>query len=96
MQWFSLSDHVEKIILFGSYATQNETDSSDIDICLIVQQKSIQLDKQLSDIEEQFYDDYLCHLSPYVLTAKDYDDESFPIVSEIKKEGKELWSKLNQ
>ncbi|RAP34165.1 hypothetical protein DID80_07605 [Candidatus Marinamargulisbacteria bacterium SCGC AAA071-K20] len=82
----------EKIILFGSYSTKKETEASDIDICFIVKSKSQVFEDKLSNFEDQFYKTYLCHLSPYVITEKDYINEDIDIIKEIKKEGRELWS----
>ena len=87
------SENVEKIILFGSYATKEEQEESDLDVCFVVQQKTQAFEKKLDQFEDAFYAKYLCHLSSYVLSMQAYQQEKTAIVKEIKAEGKELWSK---
>jgi len=91
-----MKDDVERVILFGSYATKNETVDSDIDICLVSNKTKDTLEQRKDQLEDFFYDKYLCHLSIYISNEKDFEEEALPIIKEIKEEGIELWSKQNQ
>lgn len=91
-----MKDDVERVILFGSYATKNETGDSDVDICLVSNKTKDTLEQRKEQLEDFFYDKYLCHLSIYISNEKDFEEEALPIIKEIKEEGIELWSKQNQ
>tara|TARA_A100001015_G_scaffold26392_1_gene29598 strand:+ start:3460 stop:4044 length:585 start_codon:yes stop_codon:yes gene_type:complete len=93
---YILKDDVDKIILFGSYAAKNETSESDVDVCLVTKKRKEALEQKKEQLETVFYDKYLCHLSIYILGEKEFKDDAFPIIKEIKEEGIELWSKQNQ
>ena len=91
-----MRDEVEKILLFGSYATKNETEDSDVDICLITKKGKDELEKKKNQLEDFFYEKYICHLSLYITTETEFKEEKLPIIKEIKAEGIELWSKQSQ
>lgn len=80
------SKYCSNIIIFGSYSTNEETENSDFDLCFVTHDKD-RLELELPEYQKQFYTNYLCHLSPYIITKKDYEDEKLTIVKEIKKYG---------
>jgi predicted nucleotidyltransferase len=53
-----ISDKVVKVIIFGSYAKGDETQDSDLDILIVVTDKSKKLEKQIFDITYEIMWEY--------------------------------------
>ncbi|OGK11466.1 hypothetical protein A2954_06345 [Candidatus Roizmanbacteria bacterium RIFCSPLOWO2_01_FULL_37_12] len=85
----------EKIILFGSFASNKATKWSDIDILVVSDFKNIPEKKRdyiLYDLSSGLIknNDY----QPYAITPEEYSGaKSWTIISEIKKDGVVLYSK---
>ena len=47
-----MKDDVERVILFGSYATKNETVDSDVDICLVSNKTKDTLEQRKDQLED--------------------------------------------
>ena len=84
-------EYCSDIIIFGSYATREETENSDLDICFVTNNKE-NLTQLLMSYQKHFHNYYLCHLSPYVITDEEYKEEKLTIIKEIKKYGESLYA----
>jgi len=80
-----LEKFVTKIILYGSYARGEQTYTSDLDICLVVNKKIPS--KKLDMLEEELLENYGLNTSFLIKTEKEYKKEDLPILKEIKREG---------
>lgn len=89
-------NHLQKIILYGSYARGDATDSSDIDIMILVDLEDQEMKEyfdQLSDITFDINLDYDVMIMPIVKNIKhfDYWSEAYPFYKNINKEGVALY-----
>lgn len=84
---------LNKIILYGSYARQEQTDESDIDIMVLVDEEPINLknyDNAIVDFEVEMNLEYDIVLSIYPKCLKEYKKyiEVLPFLKNIRVEGK--------
>jgi uncharacterized protein len=84
---------VERIILYGSYATGKQRKHSDIDIAIISPSFK---NKKIIDIQEQLarvFSKYLSIIEPVGYSSEDFHSaEPETLIGEIKKSGKLLYS----
>jgi predicted nucleotidyltransferase len=82
-------DDLVKTTLFGSWARGEETDSSDIDILVVIKGEIIpgrEIDKMVDLITEMNMK-YDVLLSVIPVSEKDYDELQLPLFKNIKSEG---------
>ena len=63
---------VEEIILFGSYARDNYVPDGDIDIAIIINEKSSEVEDKAWDIAGQFFFEKDLQFSPKIFTAEKF------------------------
>lgn len=80
---------VKKLIVFGSYAKGAETAYSDIDVCIVSPRFGKDSVSELQFLLKQtrYIDD---RIEPIPVSVKEYKEGFSPLVSEIKKSGKEI------
>lgn len=83
---------LKKVILYGSYARQEQTEESDIDIMVLVDEDSISLKKyedSLIDFEVDMNLDYDIVLSIYTKSLMEYQKyiDVLPFLKNISREG---------
>lgn len=86
---------LDKIYLFGSTARKDDEISSDIDICLIGPfAKSDKTYKKLvNNITAELYIENSIMINWIYFHRSEWENEKYPIILTIKKEGKILWEK---
>lgn len=81
---------IEQAYLFGSYASGSSDEDSDIDLALISPaidaNNSFELNKKVFH-QAMLYNVYL---EPICFSPEEFDEESLPIVHEIKRSGIEI------
>jgi len=81
--------NIERIVLYGSVAKEEETKESDIDIFIEVKKKNIQFEKEIKNIEQAFYKSREASL----FKVKGIEN-TFSIKIGILKEWKELYASI--
>lgn len=86
-------DKLKKVILYGSYARQEQTEESDIDIMVLVDDDSFALKKyedSLIDFEVDMNLDYDIVLSIYAKSLIEYQKyiDVLPFLKNVSREGK--------
>jgi predicted nucleotidyltransferase len=96
--------HPEKIILFGSYAYGNPTDSSDLDILVVTNDKIIpssfaekskiylKISQAISDIKKEFPVDLIVHTKAM---HQEFIEDNSLFARELLIKGKVLYEKNN-
>ena len=87
--------NTKKIILFGSFAYSSPNNSSDIDLCIIMDLNNERKIKIMSDIRNLLYDVQLFPIDLIIYTEYEFlERASNPTILEykIKNEGKILYS----
>ncbi len=82
---------IEKILLFGSYAREEATEESDIDVLIV---GDITLD-ELIDISFPLLLKYGVYISPHVMTSEHLshlDREGYGFIKNVKKEGRVIYA----
>lgn len=69
-----LSDHIKKIIVFGSRARGEESPDSDLDVAVLVDTKTAKIEKELDDVAYQVMWDY--DFQP-IISLKVFSESSF-------------------
>ena len=87
-----LTKHAQSLIVFGSVARNEETASSDLDLCLVVQAEKDRatVEAALHSIAPQLLSRYGARLAPFVLTRRAFVQKArrdLPPVQAIVKEG---------
>ena len=82
-----------KIIIFGSYARNEETVDSDLDVCFVSNGAQKNLKEKIEAFEETFHDKYLCHFSPYIISKSVYNQGKLDIIKDIKNEGNIIYGR---
>ncbi|MBN1637887.1 MAG: nucleotidyltransferase domain-containing protein [Ignavibacteriales bacterium] len=99
----SLQNYTESVILFGSVAREEETKTSDFDICIIYKNNRKIIEESVSELRDNLYLEFGITLAPYYITKKDFfksiEQKKSPI-NELLKEhkiiaGKSLKELLN-
>lgn len=95
------SAYVKAIIIFGSYARNEEDDHSDLDVCLIIE-NTTDLTKQLDECQKELDKDFELSFAPYVVYKTELKDKKkLDLIKDIRSQGdwiygektevKELW-----
>ena len=88
-------DHIERIILYGSYARGTQTSESDIDIALLLKQGlADEMQEQIADLLVDLELEYDIVLSVVPILSDDYAawGDRLPFYKNIRKEGIILWN----
>jgi predicted nucleotidyltransferase len=90
-------NHLEKIILYGSYARGDATSSSDIDIMILVDLDDLEIKKYADELSDMTYDmnlDYDVMIMPIVKNEKHFNYwlEAYPFYNNVSKEGVSLFA----
>jgi len=88
--------HLKQIILYGSYAREDYTDSSDVDIMILVDLPEDQLDMESDALSELGFDynvKYDIWLMPIVKNINhfQYWSQAYPFYANVAKEGVVLY-----
>src|SRR5262245_8590952 len=84
---------LEKIILFGSYARNEQTADSDIDLLVVLKDSQLDVGKEIRFINRSLFDIILnsqVSISVHPLTQKRFETEASFFLNRVRKEGKEL------
>jgi len=82
-----------RIILFGSYARNQQTPDSDIDLLVVLKDSQLDVGKEIRFINRSLFDVVLnsnTSISVHPLTQKRFESEASFFLNRIRKEGKEL------
>ncbi|MFB6245543.1 MAG: nucleotidyltransferase domain-containing protein [Candidatus Nanohaloarchaea archaeon] len=88
-----VGESLEEIILFGSYATDDYVPGSDVDLAVVVEDKSSVDEKKLWSLAEEFQSRYGAVFSPKVFEKEEFDYKvkcGYSFYSEISEEGVKL------
>jgi predicted nucleotidyltransferase len=90
-------NHLQKIILYGSYARGDATSSSDIDIMILVDLDDLEIKKYADELSDMTYDmnlDYDVMIMPIVKNEKHFNYwlEAYPFYNNVSKEGVSLFA----
>jgi predicted nucleotidyltransferase len=92
----SLGKLSESILIFGSVARNRETYKSDFDLCIIYSKNKGEIEKRLSSLRDNLYDEFGISLAPFLITLTAFKSKSKnkkPPVNNIIKEGKVIAGK---
>lgn len=92
----ALSKKSVSVILFGSVARQEETTSSDYDLCIVYQTQSDkkELERLINQIRQKLYSQFGVSIAPYFISISDFKlraKKKAAPVNNIVKEGKMLF-----
>lgn len=79
-----------KLLLFGSYARGEQYDESDIDLLLLFNKLSPDIEKVIFEIKSELTYEYEKYFSVITDTLQHYENCQNPLYYNIKKEGVEL------
>lgn len=93
-----LKNRVEALYLYGSYARGDFDVESDIDLCLVVDRVDWQLEQTIASMAEKAmaateYQELLCVRSEGSAEWQRMQDERYPLVQNINREGISLWNR---
>ena len=77
------------IVLYGSYARDEQTDDSDIDLAVILAgdvSPGLEIDKMIDDIND-ISEKYNVLISVYPVSEADYSSVNSPLLMNMRKEG---------
>jgi uncharacterized protein len=86
-------DRLAKIILYGSYARGEQTEESDIDLLVVLNDAVVDAGEEISIMNNYFYPmslKYNIDISARPVTKTIFDDERGFFLKRVKKEGREL------
>jgi predicted nucleotidyltransferase len=84
----NFSNDSKAIIVFGSYSRYEETDESDLDICLVVNKKSKLLEDKIYDYCSKVWDKFELKISTYILTISELKQKKdLDLIKDIYQEG---------
>jgi predicted nucleotidyltransferase len=88
-------DNLFKVILYGSKARGDQTEDSDIDIMIILQdfKNKVEEIKKVIAIVSSINFIYEVFISPVILRKNDYETGNLLLVRNVIKEGFDLWMK---
>jgi predicted nucleotidyltransferase len=88
-------ENLVKVILYGSKARGDQTEDSDIDIMIILQdfKNKVEEIKKVSAIVSSINFIYEVFISPVILRKNDYETGNLLLVRNVIKEGFDLWMK---
>lgn len=90
-------DHLEKIVLYGSYARGEETQESDVDIALFVKEGSTEfMHDKMTDIVIEYELEQGVTLSVMPIEVQKYQrwNKTIPFYMNLDKEGIVLWKAI--
>ena len=87
-----LGDHIHQIVLYGSYARNEESENSDIDILLLVDFSDMEIKKIQNDIYDLAFELELAtgkDISPVIINIEQFRHwkDTLPFYRNIKREG---------
>ena len=82
-----------RLFLFGSYVRGEQYAESDIDLLLLFNELSPEIEKTIFEIKADLTYEYDKYFSVITDTQKHFDETETPLYYNIKKEGIELWMK---
>ncbi len=85
-----LNGSVTELVLFGSKAKNTDTRDSDLDVLVVVNERSIELEERIIDIAFEVNMRYDLYLSPRVIDAEKMKDRFFratPFCRNLEQEG---------
>lgn len=89
-----LGKHCTAIIVYGSYSRNEEIETSDLDVCLIVPEETELLKKELDEIGIDFLDTYSLDFAPHIFTEERVKQNlNMEVLQEIKNTGKWIYGK---
>ena len=78
---------IKLAILFGSYAKRTFNDSSDIDVAIILKEKSSNDELLITDIIDKLNKRFKKEIQPHYYTAKEFDKPTGRLMAEIVRDG---------
>ncbi len=77
------------MVIFGSYARNEAGSDSDLDVLIVLEDVSDRYDeyRRVADVVVHFLDCYGVYVSPILLSQKDFETGSSPLLRNVKKEG---------
>lgn len=88
-----LGDRVERVILFGSYATDEYVPGSDVDVAVILSEVRQEDDRELWDIAEDFRFEEDLNFSPKIFESAEFDEKvrkDYSFYNEVSEKGVEI------
>ena len=92
----SLKKVTEGIVLYGSVARRDETTESDLDICIITENKN-EVENIISGLRNELKESFGVSFAPYIISRTDFEkkyEKNKSPVKEIVAEGKVLYGKI--
>lgn len=86
-------DRVSRIILYGSYAKEEEAPGSDIDIAVILEEKKKEDRKEVQELAERWMQDIDLRFSPRVFEKEEFEKKAkqgYGFHENVEKEGVEI------
>jgi len=81
-------DNFKRIILFGSYAREDQTNGSDIDIILIFQKEPIaKIKSKIREISNSLSLQYNIVITEFLFTESEFNKYKTPFLLNVRKEG---------
>jgi len=80
-------DNLERVILFGSYAKRTYTNNSDVDIAIILKEKSPDYELLVIDITDRLKKRYKKVIQPHYYTSEEFKEIKNNLVKDIIKDG---------
>ncbi len=87
----SKDQNLHQIIIYGSYARDEHRPDSDVDV-LIISNNISESEKLFSKFREETYIKTSIMITFFYLTPEQYAERKEPLINQIKKEGKVIWS----
>ena len=88
----SLNGRVEKVILFGSYARNEQLPGSDIDLLIVLSDVKGKDQSKISQIARGYFLEHQLVLSPKIITSDELAEKlDYSFFQEIQKEGVEIY-----
>lgn len=84
---------VERVILYGSYAREEEVPGSDIDIAVILDEKKNEDRKKVQEIAEEWFRETGLRFSPRVFEETDFNnraEDNYSFHTNVQEEGVEI------
>jgi predicted nucleotidyltransferase len=86
----ALSKHSVSSIIFGSVARKEETEESDLDLCIIHNKDKKVLEEYVHRLQDNLYKEFGVTLAPFYISSREFSKRAAtkkPPVNEILKEG---------
>ncbi|OGP26999.1 MAG: hypothetical protein A2X87_03890 [Deltaproteobacteria bacterium GWC2_42_51] len=88
-----LGENLKRLRLFGSKARGDYERESDLDVLVLVSERSYKIDRQITDVSADVMCEYLVRVSPFILTEEQYNmlkSLERRIIRDIEEEGVDL------